>query len=72
MQIKDFSLSIILNAFLGYLWVLFINHIIEIANSMNNTLIIGGLIIIIGSGLFWEIVKRVAPYNEYKLSLHIQ
>lgn len=68
MKIKDFALSMLLNGFLGYLWVLFITQIIQIANSLNNTFFVGGLIIIIGSGLFWEIVKRVAPYNEYKFT----
>ncbi|MEK3988468.1 hypothetical protein [Robertmurraya sp. FSL R5-0851] len=68
MKTKEFALSIILNAFLGYLWILFIDHIVRVANSMENTFIVGGLIILIGTTLFWEIVKRVTPFNEYKFT----
>ncbi|WP_453996000.1 hypothetical protein [Bacillus nitroreducens] len=32
---------------------------------MEHTFIVGGLIILIGTALFWEIVKRVTPFNEY-------
>jgi hypothetical protein len=65
---KELALSIILNAFLGYLWILFIDHIVNVANSMGNTFIVGGLIILIGTALFWEIVNRVTPFNEYKIT----
>jgi hypothetical protein len=68
MKIKEFGLSIVLNAFLGYLWILFIEHIVSIANSMDNVFIIGGIVIIIGSTLFMEIVKRVTPFNQYKFT----
>lgn len=68
MKTKDFALAIILNAFLGYLWILFINHIVRIANSMENTFIVGGLIILMGTTLFFEIVRRVTPFNEYKFT----
>ncbi|WP_043929803.1 hypothetical protein [Bacillus sp. EB01] len=66
MKKKDFVLSIILNAFLGYLWILFVDHIVGIANSMENVFFIGGIIIVIGTFLFFEIVKRITPFNEYK------
>ncbi|WHY77334.1 hypothetical protein QNH20_25220 [Neobacillus sp. WH10] len=61
MKNKDFVLSIFINAFLGYLWILFHNHI----NSIDNPLIalIG---ICSGTWLFWEIIHRVTPFNEYK------
>lgn len=68
MKTKEFALSIILNAFLGYLWILFIDHIFRVANSMENTFIVGGLIILIGTALFWEIVNRVTPFNKYKIT----
>ncbi|MCR2820435.1 hypothetical protein [Lederbergia panacisoli] len=35
---------------------------------MDNVLIFGGIIILLGTALFWEIVKRVTPFNEYKNS----
>ena len=68
MKTKELALSIILNAFLGYLWILFIDHIVRVANSMENTFIVGGLIILIGTALFWEIVNRVTPFNKYKIT----
>ncbi|PKR77314.1 hypothetical protein CEY16_11305 [Halalkalibacillus sediminis] len=68
MKNKDFVLSITLYAFLGYLWLLFIDHIGEIANTMDNVLIFGGIIILLGTVLFGEIVRRVTPFNEYKNS----
>ncbi|MFH5836729.1 hypothetical protein ACHAL6_11715 [Proteiniclasticum sp. C24MP] len=68
MKTKEVALSIILNAFLGYLWLLFIDHIVRVANSMENTFIVGGLIILIGTALFWEIVNRVTPFNKYKIT----
>ncbi|WP_312475728.1 hypothetical protein [Neobacillus sp.] len=63
MKNKDFVLSKIFNAFLGYLWILFINH----NNSMDNPLI-GLISIFLGTALFWEIANRVTPFNEYKKS----
>ncbi|WP_433750739.1 hypothetical protein [Falsibacillus pallidus] len=68
MNKKELALSITLNAFLGYLWILFIDHIVRVANSLENTYIVGGLIILIGTILFWGIIKRVNPYNEYKFT----
>ncbi|MBO1264301.1 hypothetical protein J3A84_04510 [Proteiniclasticum sp. SCR006] len=68
MKSKELALSIILNAFLGYLWIVFIDHIVSVANSMENTFIVGGLLILIGTALFWEIVNRVTPFNEYKIT----
>lgn len=68
MKVKDFALSIILNAFLGYLWLLFITHITNVANSMNNPLIVGGTITIIGCLLFYEVFNRVSPFNKHKFT----
>lgn len=68
LKTKGFAISIILNAFLGYLWILFIDHIVRVANTMENTFIVGGLIIIIGTALFWEIVNRVTPFTEYRFT----
>ncbi|WNF38331.1 hypothetical protein RJD24_07870 [Bacillaceae bacterium IKA-2] len=66
MKVKDYGLSIILNAFLAYLWILFINHIVNLVNSMNNSFIVGALLIGVGSALFFEIVGRVTPFSQYK------
>jgi hypothetical protein len=62
---QHFILSIILYAFLGYLWILFMQHIYKTAYSMHNVFF-GGLTIIIGTLLFWEIEKRITPFNEYE------
>jgi hypothetical protein len=66
MKVKEYALSIILNAFLGYLYVVFIIHIVDIANNMNNVFVFGGIFIVLGTTLFFEIVRRVSPFNEYK------
>lgn len=68
MKVKEYGLSIVLNAFLGYLWIIFINHIVNFANSMNNSFVVGALIIGLGTVLFSQIVHRVTPFNQYKLA----
>lgn len=68
MKAKEIVLSIVLHLFIGYLWILFVDHVVSIANSVNNTFIVGGLIILIGFTLFWEVVRRIAPFNEYKVT----
>lgn len=68
MQVKEYSLSIVLNAFLAYLWILFINHSVNIVNSINNSFIAGAIMIGVGTALFFEIVHRVTPFIKYKLS----
>ncbi|MFZ7942468.1 hypothetical protein [Neobacillus sp. 19] len=65
MKNKDLVLSIFLNAFLGYLWILFKEHINGI--GLDNPLI-GLIMIFCGSWCFWEIVNRITPFNEYKRS----
>lgn len=35
---------------------------------MNNTFVIGGLIILAGTLLFWELVKRITPFDKYKFT----
>jgi len=65
MKNRDLVMSVLLNAFLGYLWILFIDHIIVVANSLDN-FVLGVMIMIGGTTLFWEIVKRVSPFNEYQ------
>lgn len=68
MKAKEHGISIVLNLFLGYLWIIFVNHIVAIANSFHYTLLIGGLFILLGSFLFWEIVNRITPFNTYKFN----
>ena len=67
MKIKEWALSIVIHAFLGYLWVLFVEHVLGLANSMDN-MISGGLILLLGTYLFWFTVNRIAPFNSYKLT----
>ena len=68
MNMKDYALSIMLNLFLGYLWIIFTDHIVSIANSMNNSFVVGGLIILAGTFLFWEIAGRIRPFHDYKIT----
>ncbi|MCM3339399.1 hypothetical protein M3650_12310 [Paenibacillus sp. MER TA 81-3] len=67
MNIKEWALSIVIHAFLGYLWVLFVEHVLGLANSMDN-MILGGLILLLGTYLFWFTVNRITPFNSYKLT----
>jgi hypothetical protein len=65
MKKKEYLTAIILNAFLGYLWVLFAKQMYSMADSMHNAFL-GGIIIFIGTGLFWAIERRILPFQEYK------
>lgn len=65
MKNKEWALSIFIHAFLGYLWVLFIDHVWGFANSMDN-MILSGLILLLGTFLFGFIVNRITPFNSYK------
>lgn len=67
MNIKEGMLSIVIHAFLGYLWVLFINHTLSIANSMNH-MILSSLFLFVGTLLFGFIANRIAPFHNYKLT----
>ena len=65
MKYKDFVLSIGINALLAHLWILFMNNINSY--SMKNPLL-GLISVFLGSILFWEILNRITPFNEYKNS----
>ncbi|EPY09633.1 MULTISPECIES: hypothetical protein [Paenibacillus] len=67
MKMKEIALSVIIYAFLGYLWVLFSERMVSIANAMGNMLI-GGLLLSVGTLLFFAIVNRIAPFHNYKLT----
>ncbi|WP_232718693.1 hypothetical protein [Bacillus sp. FJAT-45037] len=65
---KEYGLSIVLNAFLAYLWILFINHSVNLVNSMSNSFLVGAIILGLGTAIFFEIFHRITPYYKYKLS----
>jgi hypothetical protein len=65
MKKKKYLTAIILNAFIGYLWVLFAKQMYSVADSMHNAFF-GWIIIFIGTGLFWTIERRILPFQEYK------
>ncbi|MEI3607296.1 hypothetical protein SPD48_16575 [Pseudogracilibacillus sp. SE30717A] len=65
MKTKPLVLSVVLNLFLGYLWILFINHVVTIVNTINNTIIVGGIFIVIGTALFAIIVKGINDQYEF-------
>lgn len=68
MNVREYGLTIVLNAFLAYLWIIFINHSVNLVNSMNNSFFVGVILIGLGTVLFFEIFHRVTPFNQYKLS----
>ncbi|WP_260471829.1 hypothetical protein [Bacillus sp. HMF5848] len=68
MKIKEMGLSVVLNAFLGYLWILFVDNIVSVASTIDNAFIVGGIIIVIGTTLFGEIVRRTTRFDEYKFT----
>ncbi|MFW5435561.1 hypothetical protein [Paenibacillus apiarius] len=61
----EWALSIFIHGFLGYLWVLFVDHVLGFANSMDNK-ILSGLILLLGTFLFGFVVNRITPFNSYK------
>lgn len=67
LKAKEYGLSIIFNAFLAYVWLVFSTRIVNLVNTMNNP-IMPGLIIGISVVLFFEIARRVTPFNEYKIN----
>lgn len=67
MKYKEVALSVILNAFLGYLWLLFMNHILNLTESLDNV-IFKAIVFLLGTTLFGEIVRRITPFHEYKFT----
>lgn len=67
MTTKEVVQSIVIHGFLGYLWVLFITHIVNVANSMDY-MIARSLLILAGTLLFWSIVNRITPFHSYKFT----
>lgn len=67
MTTKEVVQSIVIHGFLGYLWVLFITHIVNVANSMDY-MIARSLLILAGTFLFWWIVNRITPFHSYKFT----
>ncbi len=57
------ALTIVINAFLGYLFVLFVNHIVDLFNELNN-FFLGGMIVLIGFNLFYVIARRAMPNSN--------
>jgi hypothetical protein len=64
MKKKDYAWSIVLNAFLAYLWVLFAKQMYQYADKVHNN-ILGLVIIGVGTALFWAIENRNMPFKEY-------
>lgn len=71
MKAKLLVLSIVLYLFLGYLWILFIDHVVNVVNTINNTFIIGGIIIVIGTSLFGIIIKGINNQYEFTQPLKL-
>ncbi|WP_246941217.1 hypothetical protein [Bacillus pinisoli] len=67
-MLKQVTFSIAFHAFLGFLWLLYNNHILGIANSVKHVFFVGGLIIILGNFLFWVFFRNISPIKEYKFT----
>lgn len=68
MKNKDFLLSIVLNIFLAYLWIFLIYLIFDFVKLKDNALLFGVVLASIGTLLFAEVIRRVNPLIEYKLT----
>ncbi|MBW0933045.1 hypothetical protein COE08_27900 [Priestia megaterium] len=68
MKNKDFLLSIVLNVFLAYLWIFLIYLIFDFVKLKDNALLFGIVLASIGTLLLPEVVRRVNPFIEYKIT----
>ncbi|WP_394549187.1 hypothetical protein [Priestia aryabhattai] len=68
MKNKDLLLSIVLNIFLAYLWIFLIYLIFDFVKLKDNALLFGMVLASIGTLLFAEVIRRVNPFIEYKLT----
>jgi len=68
MKNKDFLLSIVLNVFLAYLWIFLIYLIFDFVKLKDNALLFGIVLASIGTLLFAEVISRVNPFIEYKIT----
>ncbi|MBY6272373.1 MAG: hypothetical protein C6P37_15705 [Caldibacillus debilis] len=69
MKIKGFIWNMILGGFLGFLWIIFSERVVDIANSFQSPWLLGGMFIVIGTLLFWEIFQRAVNHqgsDEFK------
>jgi hypothetical protein len=63
MKIKGFIWNMILGGFLGFLWIIFSERVVDIANSFQSPWLLGGLIIVIGTLLFGEVYRRAVNHQ---------
>ncbi|MGN7485624.1 hypothetical protein ACTHPB_29395 [Priestia megaterium] len=68
MKNKDFLLSIVLNVFLAYLWIFLIYLIFDFVKLKDNALLFGIVLASIGTLLVAEVIRRVNPFIEYKIT----
>ncbi|MBU8590278.1 hypothetical protein KM925_30895 [Priestia megaterium] len=68
MKNKDFLLSIVLNVFLAYLWIFLIYLIFDFVKLKDNALLFGIVLASTDTLLFAEVVRRVNPFIEYKIT----
>ncbi|MFZ7825815.1 hypothetical protein [Priestia sp. J2] len=68
MKFKDFLLSIMLNVFLGYLWIFLIQIIFDLVRFKEHPAFFGGTLTILGTLLFGEVIRRTNPFIKYKVN----
>ncbi|QKS70318.1 hypothetical protein FLK61_26530 [Paenalkalicoccus suaedae] len=65
MKLTDLVTTVAIHLFLGYLWILFANHVfIDMNASVFLQIVLGGA----GTFLFGMIFNRITPFAEMKLS----
>jgi len=68
MKNRDFLLSIVLNIFLAYLWFFLVYLIFDFVKLKDNALLFGITLSFIGTLLFVEVIRRINPFIEYKIT----
>ncbi|EFV74016.1 hypothetical protein AADC60_04095 [Cytobacillus pseudoceanisediminis] len=63
---KDLFISILLNIILGYIWILFFFLVLGLSKFKDNPYIFGGILILFGTILFSEVIRRINPLTRYK------
>ncbi|MBT2259806.1 hypothetical protein [Priestia megaterium] len=68
MKFKDCLLSIMLNVFLGYLWIFLIHIIFDLVKFKEHAAFLGVTLTILGTLLFGEVIRRTNPFIKYKVN----
>lgn len=62
---KHYFSAVVLYSFLGYVWIIFIDHILGVVKGIDN-FFIEVMLISVFITIFFEMANRIAPYHQYK------